>query len=141
MAQIKVLPEVRAKLTSDQRYLCKSMGTPLPLLPVHGKQENLLFSSLALQQLGGTRSNARLDFDALAIVWCAHVNGTTIFPKLPVYLRQHFTSWERNQRIKDALRTVTPDLDELRAQFARDAAIVFGGQADAAADSGAAPAA
>ena len=133
MAQIEVAAEVRAKLTGDQCYLCKAMGTLLPLLPVHGKQENLLFSSLALQQLGGGRGNAKLDFEELAITWCAHVNGTTIFPKLPVYLRQHFTRWERNQRIKDALRTVAPDLEGLRTQFARDAAAVFGGAAEAAA--------
>eukprot|EP00966_Prymnesium_polylepis_P005899 134953-Prymnesium_polylepis.1 len=140
MAQIEVAADVRAKLSGDKRYLCEAMGTPLPLLPVHGKQENLLFSNLALQQLGG-RSNAKLDFDELAITWCAHVNGTTIFPKLPVYLRQHFTSWERNQRIKDALRSVAPDLEGWRAQFAGDAATIFGGSTEAAADSSAAPAA
>ena len=35
-------------LTADQRYLCKTMNTKLPLLPVVGKEENHLFERLAL---------------------------------------------------------------------------------------------
>ena len=119
MAQMDVSAEVKSKLSADHHYLCKSMGTPLPLLPVHGKKEKQLFSELCLQQLRG-KPNKTIDFDALAISWCQHADGINIFPKLPVYLRQHHTAWERGQRIKDAVRKLQPSLDEMYNIFARD---------------------
>ena len=36
---IKLEPAVVKKLTSDQKYLCRCMGTPAPLLPVHVEDE------------------------------------------------------------------------------------------------------
>ena len=33
---ITLEPAVVKKFTSDQKYLCRCMGTPAPLLPVHG---------------------------------------------------------------------------------------------------------
>ena len=116
MQQIKLPEGVVLKLTGDHRCLCEAMGTPLPLLPIHSKDEHALFTRLVLAQLNGDASN-KIDFEALAITWCAHVNGATIFPKLPVYLRLHFSKWQRNQRIKDALRNMQPALDDLQTLF------------------------
>jgi len=116
MARISVSKEVKAKLSGDQRYLCAAMGTSLPLLPVHGKEENALFSRLALAQLRG--SSSTIDFDKLALTWCEYVNGTTVFPKLPVYLRQHYAAWQKSQRIKDTLKRIQPQLDALNATLA-----------------------
>ena len=36
------------------------------------------------------------------------MDGITIFPKLPVYLRTHHTAWTRNQRVKEAVRKAAP---------------------------------
>jgi hypothetical protein len=36
------------KLTKGQRYLCKTMNTKFPFLPVHGKEEYRLFAKLVL---------------------------------------------------------------------------------------------
>ena len=119
MADMPINAEAVAKLSSDRRYLCEAMGTPLPLLPIHGKSENSLFTRLALEQLSGKR-NATIDFDALAIEWCRYVDGVNIFPKLPVYLRQHHAAWERNQRIKDAVQKAQLSIDELYQRFERD---------------------
>ena len=55
-------------LTGDQRYLCRTMGTKLPLLPVTGPDECRLFEKLVL------RLSAPLDFDEMAIVWCEDVD-------------------------------------------------------------------
>jgi len=44
----------------------------------------------------------------MAVNWCQHVDGVTIFPKLPVYLRTHHTAWTRNQRVKEAVRKAAP---------------------------------
>mmetsp|Transcript_7022 Transcript_7022/g.18336 ORF Transcript_7022/g.18336 Transcript_7022/m.18336 type:complete len:138 (-) Transcript_7022:84-497(-) len=73
------------KLTPEHAFIAKSMGTKLPLLPVHGKEENVLFHSLVLAAPPGP-----LNFDSMAIEWCKHADGKAIFPKLPVYLRTHF---------------------------------------------------
>ena len=43
---IDLPPAVTAGFTRDQKYLCKRMGTPAPLLPVHGEEENRLFDEL-----------------------------------------------------------------------------------------------
>ncbi len=83
--------------TSDQMYLCEAMRTKLPLLPVHGEKEYILFNRLMLAQTGSA------DFDQMAIEWCKYVDGYNIFPKLPVYLRTYFTQWQHNQRVRDAV--------------------------------------
>ena len=113
MAAIEMTAEMKANLSSDQRYLCKVMGTPLPLLPIHGKMEHALFSKLALSQING-KKEVSIEFDALAVEWCKYVDSASIFPKLPVYLRQHFTQWQRNQRIKDTLRASQPPPRSMR---------------------------
>ena len=86
------------RLTADQKYLCKTMGTKLPLLPVVGKEENQLFERLILTAPWGP-----LNFEQMAIEWCKEVDGVNIFPKLPVYLRTHYGKWQRNQRVRDAV--------------------------------------
>ena len=86
--------------TSDQRYLCKAMHTPVPILPVDGEAECRLFSAM----MRSVRTTAAPDFDAMAEQWCSYVNGFSIFAKLPVYLRTHYKAWRRNQRVKDAVQ-------------------------------------
>ena len=82
------------------------MGTPAPLLSVYGEDEFRLFDRLV-------RKHARLDFDAMALEWCDEVNGVTIFPKLPVYLRMHHTVWQRNERARQAVETAAAGEVEL----------------------------
>jgi hypothetical protein len=41
----------------------------------------------------------------MVIEWCKYVNGTTIFPKLPVYLQMYYKRWERNHRVKDVVKS------------------------------------
>ena len=45
-----------------------------------------------------------LNFEAMAIEWCKHVDGVDVWPKLPVYLRVHHASWEQNNRVRAAVR-------------------------------------
>jgi len=52
--------------------------------------------------------NSDQDWDKMAVDWCQQVDGATIFPKLPVYLRTHHTAWVRNQRVKEAVRKAAP---------------------------------
>jgi hypothetical protein len=97
------------RLTADQRYLCKTMNTKLPLLPVVGKEENQLFEKLVL-----TGPQGPINFEKMAIEWCKKVDGVNIFPKLPVYLRTHYNKWQRNQRVRDAVARAAPGEARLR---------------------------
>ena len=94
---ISLSPEVVAGFTTDQKYLCKRMGTPAPLLPVHGEKEFALFDKMVRS------SCSDLDMENMAIEWCNHVDGTDIFPKLPAYLRTHHSKWIRNQLVREAV--------------------------------------
>jgi hypothetical protein len=97
------------KLTRDETYLCSVMGTNLPLLPVHGPAECMLFQKLTLQL------PAPVDFDCMSMEWLKHVDGINVFPKLPVYLRTHFAAWQRNQRVRDAVETAASGKEILTA--------------------------
>ena len=55
---IKLEPAVVKKFTSDQKYLCRCMGTPAPLLHVHGEDEFRLFGKML-------RRHPSLDFGGL----------------------------------------------------------------------------
>ena len=50
----------------------------------------------------------------MAIEWCKKVDGINIFPKLPVYLRTHYTKWQQNQRVLDAVAKAAPSEARLR---------------------------
>jgi hypothetical protein len=79
------------------------MNTKLPLLPVVGKEENQLFERLVL-----TASQGPLNFKQMAMKWCNKVDAANIFPKLPVYLRTHYSRWQQNQRVRDAVDRAAP---------------------------------
>ena len=108
LQQIKLDRRVTEKFSPDMKYLCRRMRTPAPLLPVHGEEECKLFDLLV------RTTHVDLDFDQMAIDWCNKVDGVTIFPKLPVYLRTHHTAWLRNQKVRDAVRTAASGEAELR---------------------------
>ena len=103
------------RLTADQRYLCKTMNTILPLLPVVGKEENQLFERLVL-----TAPQGPLNFKQMEMKWCNKVDAANVFPKLPVYLCTHYSRWQRNQRVRDAVDRAAPGearLREINAAF------------------------
>ena len=97
-----------ATVTPDMKYLCKCMKTKLPLLPVVGEKEFTLFQKLVLKLPSPT------DYEAMAIEWCRHVDGVDVWPKLPVYLRTHHTTWLRNQRVKDAVTNAASGEEKLK---------------------------
>jgi hypothetical protein len=103
------------RLMADQQYLCKTMamGTKLPLLPVVGKEECQLFERLVVPAPQGP-----INFEQMAIEWCKEVDAVNIFPTLPVYLCTHYSKWQQNQRVRDAVAKAAPGearLHELNA--------------------------
>ena len=73
---------------------------------LHGVHEAKLFSRLVLEM-------PLFDDVSMAVEWCKHVNGISIFPKLPVYLRMYYERWERNQRVRDAVRNSQSEIQLL----------------------------
>jgi hypothetical protein len=104
---IRVDEEIRRKFSPDLKHLCLSMGIPVPFLPCHGIEEAKLFSKLMLQLPG------RFDAEKMSIEWCKYVDGVTIFPKLPVYLRSYREAWEQNRRVRDAVKNMTSRIEML----------------------------
>jgi hypothetical protein len=79
------------------------MNIPLPFLPVHGAEEYKLFSKLVLFEL------KNFDADKIALLWIDHLDGISIFPKLPAQLRQYYKVWQRNRRVQSAVRSMTSE--------------------------------
>ena len=95
------------KLTSDQRYLCETMGTKLPFLPFTTGEEKKLFTDFASQ-------NKHRNDHWLALEWCNKVDGVNIFPKLPVHIRIYRKKWEKNRRVANCVKTAKADSIKLR---------------------------
>jgi hypothetical protein len=50
----------------------------------------------------------------MALKWCNKVDAVNIFPNLPVYLRTHYSRWQQNQRVRDAVDRAAPGEERLR---------------------------
>jgi hypothetical protein len=100
-------PTVLGKLSSELKFIAKGMGVQLPFLPVHGEEEERLFVHLILNAAAG------FDADEMALRWCNHIDGLTIFPKLPVYLRVYHGIYLKNERVKDAVKVMKSHVELL----------------------------
>lgn len=90
----------------DLKFLSQKMGIPLPVLPLTGsKDENKLFADLLRQ--------GPFDAEKMAREWCRHVDGSKIFPTLPVYLRTHHESYLRTRRAQDASKNMEREVRAL----------------------------
>lgn len=106
--RLATLDKEKMNLTSDQSFLCRQMGVGLPFLPINGEEEYRLFSRLLLNHEGN------FDADGVAVKWMGHVDGQTIFPKLPAQLRSYFKIWERNRRVQSAVKKMKKELAQLQ---------------------------
>jgi hypothetical protein len=105
---IKIEPKVLCDLSREKmKHVAECMGVPLPFLPARGEDEAKLFVHLVLVM------GEAFDADHMALEWCKHVDGKTIFPKLPVCLRAHFDRHLRNRRVKDAVSVMKSDIELL----------------------------
>jgi hypothetical protein len=82
------------------------MGTQLPFLPVHSREEFKLFGDLILQ--GYT------DEHEMAVKWCEWVDGKMMFPKLPGIFgrtendgRKIERKWDAVKKAKDGIELLT----------------------------------
>jgi hypothetical protein len=105
---IHVDPKTLGKLSSEVKFIAKCMGVQLPFLPVHGKEEMQLFVCLIL------KATTWFDADEMGLKWCDFVD-ITIFPKLPVYLREYHGVYLKNGRVKDAAKAMKSHVELLEA--------------------------
>ena len=97
---------VVGNLSGEMKYFAQATGVKVPFLPLHGAEEAKLFTCLVLVM-------PRFDEFMMSIMWCQHVDGTLVFPKLPVYLRLYYERREQNQRVRDAVRNSKNELELL----------------------------
>ena len=76
--------------------------------PVDVEEEFRLFAKLV------RTTCADLDMDKMALEWCKHVDGSRVFPKLPVYLRKHHAKWKQNERTRQAVKKAAPGEEVLK---------------------------
>ena len=89
------------KRPRSHNCVCDRIGILAPLLPVHVEEKWKLFCRLV------RTTRTALDFDhQITIAWCAHVDDTTMLPKLLVYLRTHRSLGTSNQRVRKAVEAV-----------------------------------
>ena len=103
------------------KYVAKCEGVPIPFLPVHTVAEKKKYNSLLLEHLRG-RNSSVADFDELALIWCDHVDGINIFPKLPVYLKTYQDTFIHNQNVRLAVQSARESaklLSDLNKESAR----------------------
>ena len=74
--------KIKVKLTADQWFLCRSMGTDLVFLPFATDHEHHAYERCVVNVILMYEEKA-------AIQWCNNVDGVNISPKLPVHLQSY----------------------------------------------------
>lgn len=103
---IELSDNIIANLSEEKKYLARATSVKVPFLPLHGAEEAKLFNRLVLEM-------PQFNELSMSIMWCRHVDGFSVFPKLPVYLRLYYERWERNQRVRDAVQSSKNELQLL----------------------------
>lgn len=96
------------KLTREQQYICKAMGTTLPFLPFVHKDEKKAYAKYVLER------EQSQDFDKAAEDWVDHVDGVNIMPKLPSHMRTYDEAFSRNTRIKECVKNAAGAAERLK---------------------------
>ena len=104
------IPEM-PMLSREQKYLAKHQNVGLPFTPVTTKDEAKLFRMMALEDASFLQ-----DLERMALRWLESVNGRTILPKLPVYLRAYRDKFVQNQQMEDAVKSMESEIAKLRGQ-------------------------
>ena len=102
-------------LPSDIKFLSKSTGLKVPPIPWNTPQELKLFPKLLhqAQKKHGTKETAIVDELSLSIL--KHVDGKTVFPKLPVYNRLYLKRFNMGRRVKSCAKDMKNESATLHA--------------------------
>ena len=103
---IELSNNIIENLSVEKKYLAQATSVKVPFLPLHATEEAKFFNRLVLEM-------PQFDELLMSVMWCRHVDGLSVFPKLPVYLRLYYERWERNQRVRDAVHSSKNELQLL----------------------------
>eukprot|EP00804_Cyclotella_cryptica_P030502 CCRYP_008559-RA/>CCRYP_008559-RA protein AED:0.95 eAED:0.95 QI:0/0/0/0.33/1/1/3/0/557 len=95
------------KLTREQNYIAKAMGTTLPFLPFVHKDERKAFARFVLEGKGD------FDYNLASEYWCKFVDGKNIMPKLPSQLRTYNNTWSRTRRVEECVKNARDGIEKL----------------------------
>jgi hypothetical protein len=104
------------KMTRDIGYLAKQMDCKIPPLPFSLKDEFRLYPKLINDgdfDRGDGIPEGLDDETRLCYAILKHVNGKTIWPKLPCHFRKQAKRYTKNKRIKEATKRMKPSHDKL----------------------------
>jgi hypothetical protein len=101
---------VLSKLSREQKYLANQQKVTLPFTPVVTREERQAYKKMLLDIPGIAK-----DMDDWALRWLEYVDGSTIFPKLPVYLRNYHEKFLLNSRISEAVKGIDDKVALLRS--------------------------
>jgi hypothetical protein len=107
--QLTIDQNVLSRLSREQKYLAQQQNVPLPFTPIVSKEEKTKFKQMVLEI-----PRIVNDMDNWAMRWLEHVDGKTIFPKLPVYLRTYHEKFLLNSRIREAVNGIEDKISLLR---------------------------
>jgi len=114
VAEIEAAADMTLPIYSgDMKHLCRCWTVKIPFLPMARKHEFQLFSRLMFDA-----TMPKFDARKMALKWMESVDGISVFPKLEAQLRQYYRSWERNQRIKNAMEKMRK-MGDLLAKYTR----------------------
>jgi hypothetical protein len=97
----------QVKLTQEQKYLAKAMGTRLPFLPFVTKDEHRAYAQFVLEGKG------EIDYNVASERWIEYVDGENVMPKLPSQLRTYNEAWSRNRRVAESVKNAKDGHDKL----------------------------
>ena len=96
----------KVNLSGEQRALCRAQGVQLPFLPFTTEEEKKKFSRYY------STISTKTDEEA-SVWWCNHVDGDTIFPKLPFHFRTRKKDWLKSRRAGDMMKAAKTGVDTL----------------------------
>lgn len=87
------------------KYIAERQGTPVPFLPIKGKNEKQLIHKILSEIItSDTSLTSQTLFDKIALRWNTHEVDVSkkIYAKLPCHFARYIKKWSKNQDRRDA---------------------------------------
>ena len=96
------LSRLRGESKDTYTFLARAQGTKFAVTPVHSKGEFDLFAKAILPG-GEWCTQNKPQFEQMACWWSAHVDGKSVFYKLPVDLSTYYTKFSEKRQTRQTM--------------------------------------